>query len=64
MHFREIVERDRDQSSLCHTCPNKVVSPQKSEDSSKGYQSDPEDDGILTSLIRENSRMDSTTAAV
>ena len=64
MHFREIIERDRDQSSLYHTCPNKVVSPQKSEDSSKGYQSDPEDDGILTSLIRENSRMDSTTAVV
>lgn len=61
MHFREIVERDRDQSSLYHTCPNKVISPQKSEDSSKGYQSEPEDDDIRISL---NPRMDSKTAAV
>lgn len=61
MHFREIVERDRDQSSLYHTCPNKVISPQKSEDFSKGYQSEPEDDNIPISL---NPRMDSKTAAV
>lgn len=62
MHFREILEQEgQDQSNPYHTSPNQVISPQESEDSAKGYRSEPEDDDIALLL---NPRIDSTTAVV
>ena len=62
MHFREVLEEGhQDQSSPYYARPNRVISPQESEDSAKGYRSEPEDDEITLLL---NPRIDSTTATV